>query len=117
MPGLVPGIYVFAAQRKNTWMAGTSPAMTEKRKFRLSRVPLRQPQPRLDFGDLGPAHRHPVRGRAVEFDDGALALLADESHMRHRHDVAAVHPHEQAGVELRLGLRDRPRAHPLPGAV
>jgi len=27
MPGLVPGIHVFAAARK-TWMAGTSPAMT-----------------------------------------------------------------------------------------
>ncbi|MGF6311293.1 hypothetical protein ABIB82_005510 [Bradyrhizobium sp. i1.8.4] len=27
MPGLVPGIHVFASRRK-TWMAGTSPAMT-----------------------------------------------------------------------------------------
>jgi len=27
MPGLVPGIHVFASKRK-TWMAGTSPAMT-----------------------------------------------------------------------------------------
>jgi hypothetical protein len=27
MPGLVPGIHVFAAGK--TWMAGTSPAMTE----------------------------------------------------------------------------------------
>jgi hypothetical protein len=27
MPGLVPGIHVFAAAAK-TWMAGTSPAMT-----------------------------------------------------------------------------------------
>jgi hypothetical protein len=30
MPGLVPGIHVLAdAPRRNTWMAGTSPAMTE----------------------------------------------------------------------------------------
>ena len=28
MPGLVPGIHVFAQERK-TWMAGTSPAMME----------------------------------------------------------------------------------------
>jgi hypothetical protein len=28
MPGLVPGIHVFAQERK-TWMAGTSPAMTQ----------------------------------------------------------------------------------------
>jgi hypothetical protein len=31
MPGLVPGIHVFTAHiGKKTWMAGTSPAMTEK---------------------------------------------------------------------------------------
>ena len=31
MPGLVPGIHVFAAlQHNKTWMAGTSPAMTPK---------------------------------------------------------------------------------------
>jgi hypothetical protein len=29
MPGLVPGIHVFLSAAK-TWMAGTSPAMTEK---------------------------------------------------------------------------------------
>jgi hypothetical protein len=30
MPGLVPGIHVFAVWLKSkTWMAGTSPAMTE----------------------------------------------------------------------------------------
>jgi len=29
MPGLVPGIHVFALPRK-AWMAGTSPAMTVK---------------------------------------------------------------------------------------
>jgi hypothetical protein len=28
MPGLVPGIHVFQAPTKKTWMAGTSPAMT-----------------------------------------------------------------------------------------
>jgi hypothetical protein len=28
MPGLVPGIHVFTAQKSKTWMAGTSPAMT-----------------------------------------------------------------------------------------
>jgi hypothetical protein len=31
MPGLVPGIHVFAAlMKEKTWMAGTSPAMTLK---------------------------------------------------------------------------------------
>jgi hypothetical protein len=29
MPGLVPGIHVFPSARNKTWMAGTSPAMTE----------------------------------------------------------------------------------------
>jgi hypothetical protein len=32
MPGLVPGIHVFAAIiQEKTWMAGTSPAMTVER--------------------------------------------------------------------------------------
>jgi hypothetical protein len=31
MPGLVPGIHVLAElKQKKTWMAGTSPAMTER---------------------------------------------------------------------------------------
>jgi hypothetical protein len=31
MPGLVPGIHVFTdVQRRKTWMAGTSPALTKK---------------------------------------------------------------------------------------
>jgi hypothetical protein len=29
MPGLVPGIHVFASFEPKTWMAGTSPAMTK----------------------------------------------------------------------------------------
>ena len=40
MPGLVPGIHVFSVQpRHKTWMAGTSPAMTNVvvRGWRLSR--------------------------------------------------------------------------------
>jgi hypothetical protein len=28
MPGLDPGIHVFLAKQLKTWMAGTSPAMT-----------------------------------------------------------------------------------------
>jgi hypothetical protein len=28
MPGLVPGIHAFFARLNKTWMAGTSPAMT-----------------------------------------------------------------------------------------
>jgi hypothetical protein len=28
MPGLEPGIHVFGAAGRKTWMAGTSPAMT-----------------------------------------------------------------------------------------
>src|ERR1700738_147158 len=80
-------------------------------------MPPGEPQPRLDLGDLGAAHRHPVRRRTVEVDHGPIAFLADEGHMRNRHDVAAVHPDEKSGIELGFGLRDRPRAHPLPGAV
>ena len=30
MPGLVPGIHVLGPRQLKTWMAGTSPAMTEK---------------------------------------------------------------------------------------
>ena len=36
MPGLVPGIHVFA-HRSKTWMPGTSPAMTEMDSARLKR--------------------------------------------------------------------------------
>jgi TctA family transporter len=32
MSGLVPGIHVFALAKVKTWMAGTSPAMTESGK-------------------------------------------------------------------------------------
>src|SRR5260370_14436536 len=76
-----------------------------------------EPKARLDLGDLGAAHRHAMGRWAIEFDHGAVAFLANQGDMRDRHDMAAVHPHEQAGIELRLGLRDRPRAHPLAGAV
>src|SRR6476660_9952171 len=54
---------------------------------------------------------------AIEFDHGAVTFLANEGDMGDRHDMAAVHPDEQAGIELRFGFRDRPRAHPLAGAV
>ena len=80
-------------------------------------MPPGEAKPGLDLGDLGAAHRHAMRRRAVEFDDRAIAFLANQGDVRHCHDVAAVHPDEQAGVELGFGLRDRPRAHPLPGAV
>src|SRR5258708_40109177 len=71
----------------------------------------------LDLGDLGAAHGHAMRRWAIELDHGAVTFLANEGDVRDRHDMAAVHPDKQAGIELRLGLRDRPRAHPLPGAV
>src|SRR6478609_1514035 len=82
-----------------------------------SAVTAREPKPGLDLGDLGAAHRDPMRRRAIKLDDGAVTLLADKGDMRDGHDVAAVHPDKQARVELGLGLRDRPGAHPLPGAV
>src|SRR5437899_12347469 len=74
-------------------------------------------KPRLDLGDLGAAHWHAMRRWAIEFDHGAVTLLANEGDMRDRHDMAAVHPDEQAGIELRFRFRDRPWAHPLAGAV
>src|ERR1700683_5210808 len=55
--------------------------------------------------------------RAVELDHRAVAFLAHERDMCHRHDVAAVDANEQAGIELRFGFRNRPRAHPLAGAI
>ena len=58
-----------------------------------------------------------MRRRAVEFDDRAVSFLADKGHMRERNDMAAVHTEEQAGVEMRLGFRDRPRTHPLTDTV
>src|SRR5258708_14898406 len=80
-------------------------------------VPPGKSQPRLDLGDLGAADGHAMRRRAVELDHRAVAFLADKRDMRHRHNMAAVHPDKQAGIELRFGLRDRPWAHPLAGAV
>src|ERR1700743_983844 len=80
-------------------------------------VPSGESQPRLDLGDLRAAYRHPMRRWAVAVDHRATALLTDESDRRHRHEVAAMDANEQAGIELGLGFRDRPRAHPLAGAV
>src|SRR6516225_3767999 len=76
-----------------------------------------QAEPRLDLGDLGPAHRDAVRRRPIELNHGAVTLLAYEGDIGDGHDVAAVDAHEQAGVELRFRFRDRPRAHAFPGAV
>jgi hypothetical protein len=49
MPGLDPGIHVFLdATESKTWMAGTSPAMTEKNeKFTDSATPVGSPCPLL----------------------------------------------------------------------
>ena len=63
---------------------------------------------RLDLGDLGAADRNAVRLWPVKLDHGAVAFLAYENDMRHRHDMAAVHPDEQSGIELRLGFGNRP---------
>jgi hypothetical protein len=52
MPGLEPGIHVFGATERKTWMAGTSPAMTKNQSaashashatFRLSKPRNAQP--------------------------------------------------------------------------
>jgi len=67
----------------------------------------REPEPRLDLGDLGAAHGNPVRGGAIKLDHGAVALLANEADIRDRHDMAAMHPDEQARIELRFHLRSR----------
>ena len=80
-------------------------------------MPPHQPEPGLDLGDLGAADGNTVRGWPVELDHRAVALLADKGHMGNCHDMAAVHPDEQAGIKLSLGLRDRPRAHPLADPV
>src|SRR6266487_1883031 len=80
-------------------------------------MPPDEAEPGFDLGNLGPAHRHAMRRRAVKLDDRAIAFLANQGDVRHRHDMAAVHPDKQTWIELSLGLRDRPRAHPLPRAV
>src|SRR5260221_4123079 len=41
-----------------------------------SGVTPREAKPGLDLGDLGAAHRHPMRRRTVEFHDRAVAFLA-----------------------------------------
>src|SRR5450755_2513803 len=86
------------------------------KQVRLS-VPPRQPQPRLDLGDLGAADGDAMRRGTIKFDHRAVAFLAHEADMGDRNDMAAMDANEQAGVELGFGLRDRPRAHPLAGAV
>src|SRR5258706_15848328 len=74
-------------------------------------------QPRLDLGDLGAAYGNAMRRRPIKLDHRAVAFLAHQGDMRNRDDMAAMHPNEQAGIELRFGFRDRPRTHPLTGAV
>src|ERR1700722_353939 len=80
-------------------------------------VPPGEPKPGLELGDLGATHRDTMRRRAIELNDRAIALLTDEADMGNRHNMAAVHTDEQAGIELGLGLRNRPRAHALAGTV
>ena len=80
-------------------------------------MPSGETQPRLDLGDLGAADGHAMRRRTIKLDHRAVALLSNEGNMGDRHDMAAMDPDEQAGIELRFGLRDRPRTHPLAGAV
>jgi len=74
-------------------------------------------KPGLELGNLGATDRDPMRRRAIELDHRAVPFLAHEADMRDRYDMAAVHPDEQAGIELCLGLRNRPWAHALAGAV
>src|SRR6267142_4137738 len=80
-------------------------------------MPSDEAEPGLHLGDFRSTYRHAMRRRAVELDDRAVAFLANERDVRHCHDVAAVYPDEQSGVELGFGLRNRPWAHPFPGAV
>ena len=79
--------------------------------------PVGEPESGFHFSDLGAADRNPMRCLTIELDDRAVAFLADKGHMRKRNDMAAVHPKKQAGIEMGLGFRDRPRAHPLPDPV
>ena len=113
------GSFVTSRGNSHEMRASTHEMRQAARPNPSSRDELRRarPKPRLDLGDLGAAHGNAMRRRAVEFDHRAVPLLAHESDVRDRHDMAAVHPDEQAGIELRFGLRDRPRAHPLAGAV
>src|SRR3954453_16147546 len=78
---------------------------------------LGEAEPSFDLGDLGAADWNAMRRGAVELDHRAVALLANKSDMGDRDDVAAMDAHEQVWIELSFGFRDRPRRHPLPGAV
>ena len=40
MPGLEPGIHVFASAKQTAWMAGSSPAMTTERVDPVARRPI-----------------------------------------------------------------------------
>src|SRR6201988_3820057 len=77
--------------------------------------PLCEPKAGLHLGNFGSADGYAMWFGPVELNDHALALLADEGHMRDRDDVASMNANEQFGVELGLGLRDRPWAHPFAG--
>src|SRR6202521_3122214 len=58
------------------------------------RVASGQTKPRRDLGDLGAAQGHAMRRRAIELDDRAVTLLADEADMGNRHNMAAMHSDE-----------------------
>jgi hypothetical protein len=67
MPGRVPGIHVLAVLHRKTWMAGTSPAMTELRlagEFEDAGGPKRMRIEGADFGHPANVQRHhqPVAG-------------------------------------------------------
>jgi sulfonate transport system permease protein len=47
MPGLVPGIHVFRGRAKKTWMAGTSPAMTNGEARLVLLITLQSPERRV----------------------------------------------------------------------
>jgi hypothetical protein len=67
MPGLVPGIHVFFSWQPKTWMAGTSPAMTEcgglPRRHRccISRVPNAADRMRLNVREVALPWRATLR--------------------------------------------------------
>src|SRR5881396_209516 len=68
MPGLVPGIHVLRRTRPGkTWMAGTSPAMTESSVL----VRLRLGVSRRREGLVGIG----ISGRALDDDEGVLGRL------------------------------------------
>src|SRR5437899_11759748 len=103
MPALVAGIHVLSSKQTKTWMAGTSPAMTN-RWFDLnpSTLQIMAAGPNLDAAPLfdGLAHRREVRLRAEE-------RIGDRQDLLHSRTDRHRHPHGVGFLQAQPDIFDR----------